>query len=492
MKFLRTTLSLLALSTYAAVAQTDVGVDPLMAEYYDRQEIPLPKGEVMEIGSIALMPEQRVAVSTRRGDIWICDGAYGDDLSQVSWTLYYRGLHEPLGMFWQAGSLFVSDREQFCKLTDKNGDDRADVVETITDDWGLNGNYHEYAFGSTPDKDGNVWVVLCLTGSSKAETQWRGWCMKITPEGDAIPTVSGIRSPGGIGYDAEGHIYYTDNQGLWNGTSCLKPLVPGKFTGNPSGNKFYKDAPHMGERPLRPNDKSRIVTERERIPELVPPAVHLPHSKLGQSPTAIAPDLTGGKFGPFQNQVLVGEQTHSEVQRVYFESVNGVRQGAVWKLLSGFRCGIIPMRLSQDGSLFVGGSNRGWASKGGKPFTFERVRWTGETPFEMKTMEARKEGFHLSFTEPVDKKLAADPANYSMEAWCYIYQAGYGSPEVDQVTPVIESAKVAKDGLSVELTITGLTKGHVHHLDAHGVKSKSGKALWHKDAYYTLNEIPAE
>ncbi len=490
MKSLTYTLSALSLSVMTLLAAPPA--DPLMEEYYLRQEIPLPEGEIMEISSLALMPEQRVAVATRRGDVWICDGAYGDDLNQIKWSLYYRGLHEPLGMFWQAGSLFLSDREQFCKLTDKNGDDRADVVETIADDWGINGNYHEYAFGSTPDKDGNVWVVLCLTGSSAAESQWRGWCMKITPEGEAIPSVSGIRSPGGIGYDAEGNLYYTDNQGLWNGTSCLKHLVPGKFTGNPTGNKYYKDAPHMGPQPVTPNNKSRIVIERERIPELIPPAVHLPHAKVGQSPTAIITDHSNGKFGPFANQVLVGEQTHSEVQRVYLETVNGLRQGAVWKMLSGFRSGIIPMRQSEDGTLFVGGSNRGWASRGGKAFTFERVRWTGKVPFEMKTMEARSDGFHLSFTEPVDPSVAGNPENYSMEAWCYIYQSGYGSPEVDQVTPVIQEITVAEDGLSLDMVITGLTKGHVHHLDAHGLRSKSGRPLWHKDAYYTLNEIPTK
>ena len=59
------------------------------------------------------------------------------------------------------------------------------------------------------------------------------------------------------------------------------------------------------------------------IPELVPPAVQFPHGEIGQSPTAIIPDHTQGKFGPFAGQVLVGEQTHSEVQRVFLETVNG-------------------------------------------------------------------------------------------------------------------------------------------------------------------------
>ena len=70
------------------------------SDFYLRQEIPLPPGEVMEIGSIALMPEQKIAVTTRRGDLWICTGAYGEDLTKVTWKKFAQGLHEPLGMFW--------------------------------------------------------------------------------------------------------------------------------------------------------------------------------------------------------------------------------------------------------------------------------------------------------------------------------------------------------------------------------------------------------
>ena len=138
------------------------------------------------------------------------------------------------------------------------------------------------------------------------------------------------------------------------------------------------------------------------------------------------------------------------------------------------------------------GSNRGWASRGSKPFTFERVRWTGETPFEILTMEAEPDGFTLNFTEPVDKATAENPASYAMAAWTYILQKEYGSPEVDKSVPVVKSAKVAADGKSVRLEIDGLVRGHVHHLASKGVRSAAGKPLWHADAYYTLNEIPAE
>lgn len=459
------------------------------SDYYLREEIPLPPGEVMEIGSIALLPEQKVAVTTRRGDLWICSGAYDEDLSKVTWKKFAQGLHEPFGMFWKAGWLYLTQRPEVTRLKDSTDAGLADTFETVCSDWGINGDYHEYAFGSTPDKNGDIWVVLCLTGSGSAKSDWRGWCVRVTPNGKMIPTCSGIRSPGGIGFNATGDVFYTDNQGLWNGSSSLKWLRPGSFQGNPTGNKYHKLANLPA--PPEPADGSRVLAEHLKFPEYVPPAVVFPHAKVGQSPTGIACDTTGGKFGPWVNQLYVGEQTHSQVQRVCLEQVNGIYQGAVFHFLEGFEAGLIPIRLDEKaGILFAGGSNRGWGSRGSKSFTFERVQWNGKTPFEILTMTANPDGFTLKFTEPVDPASAGDPASYSMAAWTYILQSSYGSPEVDQATPKITAATVSTDKKSVRIKAEGMVRGHVHHLESKGVKSATGASLWHKDAFYTLNEIP--
>ncbi len=457
-------------------------------DYYLRQQIPTPPGEILELGSIALLPDKQIAVASRRGDIWICKGAYEDDLSKVTWKKFASGLHEPFGMFWKDGSIFLTQRPEVSRLTDDDHDGIADTYETVCDQWGINGDYHEYAFGTPPDKDGNIWVVLCLTGSGGAASDWRGWCMRVTPKGEMIPTCSGIRSPGGIGFNGEGDAFYTDNQGLWNGSSSLKWLKPGSFQGNPTGNKYHTLANLPA--PPQPTDPSRMMIERKKFPELVPPAVILPHGKVGNSPSGIACDTTGGKFGPWAKQMYIGEQTASQVQRVCLEKVNGLYQGAVFHFLEGFEAGIVPVRQAEDGTLFIGGTNRGWASKGSQPFTFERVRWTGKTPFEIQTMTATADGFDLTFTGPVDPASAANPASYAMDAWTYIYQSKYGSPEVDQATPKITAATVSADKTKVSLKIDGRVQGLVHHLTANGVKSASGTGLWHPEGWYTLNEIP--
>jgi hypothetical protein len=53
-------------------------------EFYERVEIPTPAGEVCEVSSIALLPGKKVAIGTRRGDVWVAEGAYEADVSKVN------------------------------------------------------------------------------------------------------------------------------------------------------------------------------------------------------------------------------------------------------------------------------------------------------------------------------------------------------------------------------------------------------------------------
>jgi hypothetical protein len=210
---------------------------------------------------------------------------------------------------------------------------------------------------------------------------------------------------------------------------------------------------------------------------------------MGQSASGIQNDGTAGKFGPFQNQLFVGDQTWSTVMRVYLEQVNGVYQGACFPFREGFDSGTLSLELASDGTLFVGGTDRGWGARGGKPFALQRMNWSGKTPFEIHEMHVKPDGFELTFTEPVDPETAGKVESYQFRTFTYIYQSNYGSPEVDATTPAIEKVTVAADGRSVRLK-TALNLGHLHELKPTGVRSKAGQPLLHPLAYYTLNEIP--
>ena len=490
----------LALATSIAAAAPKPSIADKEAEYYRIIDIPTPEGVTLEAGALCFLGTDRLACSTRLGDIWIAEGVMAES-PKPKWTLFASGLHEVLGLAVRPGEsdgwLYCTQRGEVTRMRDSNADGRADLFETVSDGWGIDGDYHEYAFGSKFDREGNIWVVLCLTGSFGSNNRYRGWCLRITPEGKVIPTNAGVRSPGGIGFNAEGDVFYTDNQGPWNGACKLQWLKPGAFVGHPDGVKWF-DQPGTREaiaeaglkKPEKPVDKSRLYLEAKKIPELLPPAVYFPYNKMGQSAGGFAFDPSGGKFGPFKGQLFVGDQTHSTLMRTTLEKIDGHYQGACYPFRSGFDSGSLAVEFATDGSAFVYGTDRGWGARGGKPFALQRLAWTGKTPFEIGEMIAKPDGFELHFTEPVDAKTAADPSSYKIETYTYVYQSSYGSPEVDQRKPEIKSIKVTPDGRSARLVLGELSEGHVHELKAAGVRSTTGQPLLHDTAYYTLFYIP--
>lgn len=472
----------------AALSEAEWGTEAVEADYYRLVELAVPEGLVVEAGSFDWLPDGRLAVGTRRGDLYLVSGV-DDEYPKPVYHCYASGLDEILGLAYRDGVFYVTQQTEVTKITDLDGDERADRFETVSDIWGFE-NYHEFGVGSKFDHDGNLWVALCLSQSYHSKALFRGWALKITPEGETIPVCSGIRSPLGIGMNPQGAMFYAESQGPWNGSCSLKHLRPGGFMGHPISFNWYPYAPHMGAAPKEPETRSRLVVERERIPELVPYSVVFPYRKMGQSISGFVVDRSEGKFGPFADQLFIGDYTLSLIMRATMEEVNGVWQGACYPFREGLSTGILNLQFTPKGRLIAGGTNRGWPVRGDKENVLERLEWTGRVPFEIKEINAMPKGFKLTFTEAVDAEVASDPANYSLRAFTHVYQQGYGSPEVDESFPKVTAVKLSDDRTAVEVEVDGLVRGHVHGFYLPELKSAKGKALVHQQAYYTLNEIP--
>ncbi len=492
---MKTTFSLSRFSVFVFVVVLSLGQhaiaqDAAESDYYKITRFETPLDETIEACGFQLMDDGRMAVCSRRGDIFMIERPFDERVAADQFKVFARGLHEPLSLSTRDGWLYATQRPEVTRMRDTDGDGLADVFETYADGWGISGDYHEYAFGSKFDAQGNMAVTLCLTGSFSSNVPFRGWAMKISPDGNVTPMTSGVRSPGGVGTNLEGDLFYTDNQGPWNGTCGLKPLRQGKFVGHPGGFEWFKLCDdEMGDKPIEPESGSRLHIQADRIEQLDVPAVLFPYSKMGQSASGIACDSTNGKFGPFPGQLFVGDQTHSTVMRVFLEKVDGRYQGACFPFLKGFGSGNVGVEMTPSGSLFVGGTNRGWGSTGRLPFAIERVDWTGQLPMEIKEMRLTPDGFDLTFTKPADAATAKDVNSYTLKTYAYEYRSQYGSPEVDHTTPTISVVEVSDDGLHARLVVSGLMRGHVHELDAKGVRSAAGEKLLHSQAYYTLNNL---
>ena len=462
-------------------------------QHYTLVPLPPPHGVVPEWTAVEVLPGDRLAVATRTGEVWLVHGAFADDVSRVRHTLFATGLHEPLSLGWRDGWLYVTERAGITRLRDTTGDGRSDEAEVITADWGFSGDDHEYAFSSRPDRDGSLWTVLCLSASVYSKAPWRGWGVRTTADGVMTPLVAGIRSPGGVGFNAAGDGFSTDNQGFWVGSSCLRQLKPGTYHGALPALEWWDQAGgKFGPRPVPPST-GRPFTDHRADPRYLPPAVYFPHQRLGHSPTGF--DFpSDDRFGPFGSQLIVADHTYAHLQRVELEQVEGYYQGAVYPFFYGLDSGPIGVRFAADGSLFVAGcSKRGWGSRGPKPFHLDRIRWTGRTPFEVRSMRVWARGFDLEFTEKVDPLAAAATTSYALEAWTYLQSTRlreYGSSELDKLTPRITAVQVASDGRRIRLTVDPLTPGHVHELRLPGVRTQAGQTLVHPISWYTLNALP--
>jgi hypothetical protein len=456
--------------------------------YYRMAEVRIPEGLVIEAGAFVVMPDGRIAVGTRRGDIYLLDGV-DDDKPEPSFHLFATGLDEIFGLAVKDGVLYVTQSCELTRVLDTNGDDRADRFETVSDAWGYD-NYHEYAFGSDFDADGNLHVALGLSQSYNSRALFRGWTIRVTEEGKSIPIASGLRSPAGIGPNEHGALMYIESQGPWNNSCSLKAITPGSFHGHPVSHNWYPFAPELGPTPETPKSGSRVLIEKERVPQLVPYAVIFPYIRMGRSITGFQVDSTRGGFGPFQDQMFLGDFSLSVIMRATTEQVNGVWQGACYPFREGLSTGILNLRFTPGGKLLAGGTNRGWPVRGLAPFALQRLEWTGVMPFEMKRISITSDGFKIRFTRPADKAAATDPKNYVLGTFTHEYHAGYGGPEIEQTVPVVESVTVSEDGLEATLVLDQLLIGHVHEFDLGAVLAADGEALLHRHAYYTVNAIP--
>ncbi len=497
---------------FTAIAQET----PKEEDYFKIFKVSAPEGLLLEVGGLAVLPNGDLGVSTRRGDIFIVENPSS---RQPFFRLFASGLHEVLGLAYKEGALYCAQRGELTKLVDTNMDGKADVYETIYS-WPLSGHYHEYSYGPKIASDGSFFVSGNVAFGDEewwrgeSRVPWRGWIMRITEEGTMEPWATGMRSPCGLGL-VDGELFYADNQGDWMGSGGIWHITKGAFTGHPAGLRWTGEANSPVELTTEQlyalvdprqtkNEHGRYVKPenveseefvslyemKEDVPPLRLPAAWLPHGILGISTSEIT-QIPEGNFGPFEGQLLVGDQGQSKITRVFLEKVKGEYQGAAFDFRSGFRSGVLRMAWAPDGSLFVGETNRGWGSAGDANEGLERLVWNEKVPFEMRAVRAMPDGFEIEFTHPVDKKSAEDMASYEVESFIYKYHPVYGSPPVNSEQRMVKGVKLSEDGMKARIIVDNLRQYHVHRLTLKGIRSKDNfYSLVHPTAYYTLNNIP--
>jgi glucose/arabinose dehydrogenase len=468
-------------------------------ENWDAPKDTFGRAQLFEPTAIAVAKDGTVVVGTRTAGIW--------RWKNNTWSLFAEGTYECLGLVIEddtGSTIVIAQKPEISRLRDTNGDGRADTLETLCDDFGFHGNYHEYTHGPVRDAEGNYHFLLNLSHSQTNEKAsykaggqfmgsmggFRGWACLVTPDGTFKPFANGLRSPAGLAVDPDGRLVYTENQGEYVGSSKIFYLVKDGFYGHPSG-LITLPGMKIGS-PEIAFEKWQPKTQRH--------ALWFPHNRYANSPGSPVWDLTGGKFGPFSGQMFVGDQTLSTLLRVATERVGEADQGTMILFARGLASGVMRPSFLPDGSLLLGQTGRGWRAKGGSEASLQRIIHDPTvTPADILRITTDKTGFTVHFTTPLAASATAESLlpKLQLESWTYTDAMNYGSGQNEKRKAEISAVTIAADRKSITLTLpefadpTKITN-RIHHLLLNEAAPLFAPAIARPalEAYQTVQAVP--
>jgi mono/diheme cytochrome c family protein len=459
------------------------------------------------IAAVTFTPRGSMFIATRFGEIWMqrLDG---------SWQLFARGLDDPLGLVADSETIvYIAHRPELMRAVDIDNDGHADTFEVVGGDWGQTLNYHEFVYGLKRDRAGNFYLAPSLesTGSPgpeqkaiyptlpvrgprnlvnvlsptghRSDVAWRGWMVRITPNGETEPLAAGFRQPNGIGLSPDDDLFVTDNQGEYKPATGLIHVQKGDFHGHAASLKW------------EPGFNPANISTQKLWERLKTPAVVFPYGALGVSPGEPVWDVTGGKFGPYQGQVFVGDYSRIVI-RASIEKVAGAWQGAAFPFLGRsetpayvtgdrLKSGTTRCAFSPDGSLYLAATSGQGAGEDG----LQRVTWDGMAMPDILNIQLTDHGFKFTFTSRMSVESITKAENYEINRFRYLYHANYGSPRVDEARVHVKSVRPSNDAFSAEVTIEDLQPGFIYEASMPGLRTVNERALANPLGYYTVNRL---
>ncbi|MFK7790368.1 MAG: PA14 domain-containing protein [Phycisphaeraceae bacterium] len=465
-----------------------------------------PDGFEPSVGAIQFLPDGKLALTTfppknngvfrdeYNGGLYILDNVTAKDTSKITVREISTELHDPLGMNFVNGALYICDRNEISKWVDTDGDGYPDGRESFASGW-VSDNYHHFTFG-LPYYDGHFYLSLStnitfnkmieeeniegdIVGLNGPNPEHRGSLLKVDADtGDFTVVSGGLRTPNGVSLGPDGLIVIPDNQGAFRPASAIYAAKQGAFFGHYNEAKATSDFYPDGGVPSAFSDQP-----------VTPPAVYLPQNEISNSPAemVLIPD---GQ--PHAGQMLMAEITLGGLRRVFLENVEGIWQGAVFRHSQGFEAGLNRLAWGPDGCLYVGGmgggGNWGWR---GKRFGLQRMAPSDKVAFEFETIETTANGFRVSFTKPVSKAQLEDLNAWAIDAWTYKPDAKYGGPKIDLHRADPTQAVASEDRMSALLTVPNRKPDYVYHLRT-DPQADDGDSMWSPEAWYTFHRSPSK
>jgi glucose/arabinose dehydrogenase len=428
-----------------------------------------PWDSYFRIVALDFFPDGRAAVATLDGDVWIVSGI-DEKLEKLSWKRFATGLYQPLGLRIVDGLIYALGRDQITRLRDLNGDGEADYYENFNNDCMLGSSYGEYAMDLQVGPDGDFYYTKAGTMGYGGATPHNGCILKVSKDGSKLDVFAvGFRAPMGLCVGPDGFITATDQQGNFMAECPIVQVKKGGFYG------FILDH--------HPETKTAA-----REPALCWLPMDFDNSSGGQV------WVNGDRWGPLQGRLLHTSYGQSRLLLTLLD--HSRTQGGVVRFPLNFASGIMRAQFSPvDGQLYVAGL-RGWQTTAVKDGCLQRVRYTGKPVLLPVTLNVRKTGIDLGFTEPLDRETAGDADSYSAQWFNVVSTPDYGSPEFNATNPAkrgrqkvaITAAKVLDDGRTVSLDIEGF-RPVTNLIIKFSIRAADGSKI-QTEVSLTINRLP--
>jgi mono/diheme cytochrome c family protein len=352
---------------------------------------------------LAFLTDDRAAVVTYDGDVWLVDGFADAEFGRLRWRRFASGLHESLAVVAPRGVIQVATKNGLVRLHDRDGDGEADWFENFSDLLLQSQTTRSFPLDMATGPDGATILTqggivsrsgMAAGGDGTAHT---GAIMRISADGRSLQVVgTGAREPYATVHPETGLITATDQQGHYIPSSVCYVVRPGDDFG------FLQAQPA----------------------KLAPPLVWVPHDQDTSSASELW--MIGQGMGAWNGRLLHLSYGTARLFLISPDLDAPVAQGAVIPLDLKTNLPLLHARMNLRGDAVFFAGLQIYGSNASTNWSLGRLR-PGKT--EITTALAARscaDGVVLEFATPLDPtSLGADKV--AARAWNYKRSSAYGS-----------------------------------------------------------------